>query len=81
MSPRVLVVDDDPALLDALPVTVGLRMTDVEMHTCDSAAEALELVEATDYDAVITDIKMPGMDGLSLLAELRRDSHDRSASG
>ena len=71
MSPHVLVVDDDPALLEALPVSVGLRMEDVAMDTCDSGAGALGLIEATDYDAVITDIKMPGMDGLSLLTELR----------
>jgi hypothetical protein len=32
---QVLVVDDDPALLEALPVSVGLRMADVEMDTCD----------------------------------------------
>ena len=71
MSAHVLVVDDDPALLEALPVSVGLRMADVEMDTCDSGVGALSLIEETDYDAVITDIKMPGMDGLSLLTELR----------
>jgi PAS domain S-box-containing protein len=71
MSAHVLVVDDDPALLEALPVSVGLRMADVAMDTCDSGTGALGLIEATDYDAVITDIKMPGMDGLSLLTELR----------
>ena len=71
MSAHVLVVDDDAALLEALPVSVGLRMADVELDTCDSGAGALSLIEETDYDAVITDIKMPGMDGLSLLTELR----------
>jgi two-component system phosphate regulon sensor histidine kinase PhoR len=71
MNTRVLVVDDDHALLEALPVTVGLRMTGVEMDTCDSGAGALDLLEEIDYDAVITDIKMPGMDGLTLLTELR----------
>jgi PAS domain S-box-containing protein len=69
--PRVLIVDDDPALLRALPEALRLRLEAVTVETCDSAAEALERVAATDYDAIISDIKMPGMDGLALLAKIR----------
>jgi PAS domain S-box-containing protein len=68
---RVLLVDDDSALLEALPETVRLHMDGVEIDTCDSAREALERIEATDYDAIVTDIKMPGMDGLALLLEIK----------
>src|SRR6058998_2920453 len=68
---RVLIVDDDPALLQALPQTLRLRMGGVTVETADSAAEALDRLAARDYDAVVTDIKMPGMDGLALLAEIR----------
>lgn len=68
---RVLIVDDDHALLQALPETVRLRMEDTAVDTADSAASALERIAATDYDAVVTDIKMPGMDGLTLLTEMR----------
>ncbi len=71
MSARVLIVDDDPALLEALPETLRLRMPDVVVHTCDSAAAALERLVEADYDAIVTDIKMPGMDGLTLLAQVR----------
>ncbi len=71
MTARVLVVDDDLALLEALPETLRLRMPDVAVETCDSAAAALERIVATDYDAIVTDIKMPGMDGLALLAQIR----------
>jgi DNA-binding NtrC family response regulator len=67
---HVLIVDDDPALLQALPETLRLRMSGVTVDTADSALAALERVAARDYDAIVTDIKMPGMDGLTLLAEI-----------
>src|SRR5438309_9313915 len=70
-QPRVLIVDDDAALLQALPETLRLRMREVTVDTADSAAAALERIAARDYDAVVTDIKMPGMDGLTLMAEIR----------
>src|SRR2546422_4357654 len=46
-------------------------MGGVTVETADSAAAALERIAAQDYDAIVTDIKMPGMDGLALLAEIR----------
>src|SRR5207249_9614066 len=70
-QPRVLIVDDDAALLQALPETLRLRMCQVTVETADSAAAALDRIAARDYDAIVTDIKMPGMDGLGLLAEIR----------
>jgi two-component sensor histidine kinase len=68
---HILIVDDDAALLHALPEALRLRLENVTVETCDTAAEALTRISATDYDAIISDIKMPGMDGLSLLAEIR----------
>src|SRR5438105_15349821 len=73
---QVLIVDDDPALLEALPETLRLRMSGVTVDTADSAAAALERIAARDYDAIVTDIKMPGMDGLALLAEIRKRQPD-----
>jgi len=73
---RVLIVDDDPALLRALPETLRLRMSGVTVDTADSAAAALERIAARDYDAIVTDIKMPGIDGLTLLAEIRERRPD-----
>jgi two-component system, sensor histidine kinase and response regulator len=70
-SLSVLIVDDDPALLQALPQTLRLRMGEVTVETADSAAAALDRIAVQDYDAIVTDIKMPGMDGLALLAEIR----------
>jgi DNA-binding NtrC family response regulator len=72
MTPlRVLIVDDDPSLLRALPETLRLRMGGVIVETANSAAAALDRIADEDYDAIVTDIKMPGMDGLELLAEIR----------
>src|SRR2546430_15830734 len=73
---RVLIVDDDPALLQALPETLRLRMSGVTVDTADSATAALDRIAAHDYDAIVTDIKMPGMDGLELLAEIRAHRPD-----
>lgn len=71
MSMQVLIVDDDPALLHALPETVRTRMRDVLVETTDTARDALKRIAEKDYDAIITDLKMPGMDGLALLNEIR----------
>src|SRR2546426_12257839 len=46
-------------------------MDGVTVDVADSAAAALGRIGARDYDAIVTDIKMPGMDGFALLAEIR----------
>jgi len=70
LPPRILIVDDDPALLQALPQTVSLRLPAAQVDTSNSAQRALELIRAHDYDTIVSDIKMPGMDGLELLARI-----------
>ena len=71
MSPRILLVDDDRALLDALPEALRLRMNGIEIDTSETGADALARIREIDYDAIVSDIKMPGMDGLALLNEIR----------
>ncbi len=70
-KPQILIVDDDTALLQALPQTLSLRFIGVQADTSDSAQGALELIQEHDYDVIISDIKMPGMDGLALLAKIQ----------
>ncbi len=69
---RILIVDDDPALLTALSGALALRMPDVAVESCDSAIAAIQRISQSEFDAVVTDIKMPGMDGLALLKEIRQ---------
>jgi two-component system sensor histidine kinase/response regulator len=73
---RTLIVDDDPALLDALSETLRLRMEGLAVEVSDSAGAALEQIATTDYDAIVADIKMPGMDGLELLGEIKKIQPD-----
>ncbi len=67
---HILLVDDDPVLLQALPHTISLRMSGVQVETANSANVAIDLVQQQEYDAVVSDIKMPGMNGLDLLEEV-----------
>ena len=72
MPSRILIVDDDPALLEALPDNIRTRIPDLVIDTADSGTRALMLIAKHDYDAIVTDIKMPEMDGLSLLEKVRQ---------
>src|SRR6478735_2891070 len=59
--PAILIVDDDPALLSALPRTISLRIPHVRVETASSAQDALERIQKQRFDTIISDIKMPGM--------------------
>jgi putative two-component system response regulator len=68
---RVLVVDDESAIARML-----VRILQRSGYTCgsaSSAAEAQELMREEEYDAVLTDMDMPGGSGLDLISRLRRD--------
>ncbi len=69
--PYILIVDDDTALLEALPQALYLRLPGIEIDTSDSAQGAIEQIQRHDYDAIVSDIKMPGMDGLALLVKIK----------
>lgn len=64
----ILLVDDDPMLLQALSHAIELRMSTLDVEVLDSAQEALTRLEGREYDAIVSDIKMPGVDGFALLA-------------
>ena len=66
-SLRVLVVDDDPAICSLLKMS----LSSFEVMTAENGKEALELLQSQTVDLVVTDIKMPEMDGFTLLTHLR----------
>lgn len=70
LPPRILIVDDDPALLEALPETVRLRIPLAVVESADSAGAALECVATADPDVIVTDLVMPGMTGIDLIRKI-----------
>ncbi len=69
-APRILVVDDEPAVRQALARSLALEHYEISLAA--DAAQALELLAAQSYDAIVLDILMPGMNGLELCQQLRR---------
>jgi CheY-like chemotaxis protein len=68
---RILVVDDEPPIVDMLrDLLVELGYT---VATAGHGAEALQLVPELKPDVVLLDLQMPGMSGLQVLDQLRRD--------
>src|SRR5437773_5007503 len=72
MTTRLLVVDDDPGTLMAISAALRERFQGLGLDTASSAEAALLLSAATDYDVIISDIRMPGMDGVAFLKEIKR---------
>jgi DNA-binding NtrC family response regulator len=69
---HLLLVDDDPSLLDALSGALRLRLGHFTLDTCETSMKALNCVKAKRYDAIISDVNMPGIHGLELLTLLRQ---------
>lgn len=68
-EPPVLLVEDDTHLREALSVTLDLAR--VPHVSCGSAEEAIQRLSATEFSMLISDIRLPAADGLSLLAAAR----------
>ena len=72
--PRVLVVDDEASIRDLLSKTLALAEYDVDV--APDGRSALERMRIYPYDLLIADLKMPGMDGLSVIREAKRYKAD-----
>ncbi len=71
MKIRVLIVDDEEEFVKPLKERLELREMDVS--TATSGEEALEKIKQLNYDVIILDIVMPGMDGIDALEMIKRD--------
>ena len=71
---RVLVVDDEASIRDLLSKTLALAEYDVD--TAPDGTSALDRMRAFTYDLLIADLKMPGMDGLTLIRQAKRIKAD-----
>ncbi len=69
---RILFVDDEPNILEGLQRMLHSIRHEWEMAFANSGAEALELLAAHPFDVVISDMRMPGMNGAQLMVEVRQ---------
>jgi HD-like signal output (HDOD) protein len=68
----LLFVDDEPNVLQGLKRMLRPMHEEWEMHFAESGAAALELLATTSCDIIVSDMRMPGMDGAELLAEVTK---------
>jgi two-component system, probable response regulator PhcQ len=75
---RILLVDDEPGILNALkrlllltPCSFNGEVFRLQVDCCSCPEDALRAVAATPYEMVISDFRMPGMDGVQLLKKVR----------
>ncbi len=70
LKARLLIVDDEANTLASM--SRAFRLAGHEATVCDNAGKALELAKAENFDLILSDVVMPGKDGLTLLEELKR---------
>ena len=72
MSEKVLLVDDEEDFLEIM--AERMRARDMIVETCTSAEEAFKKIASENFDAIILDFMMPGVDGMRALKEIKAKS-------
>ena len=76
MSGKILFVDDERKVLDGLRRSLRSMRKEWRMYFCESASDALELLDKESVDVVVSDMRMPGMDGADFLAQVKQSHPD-----
>ena len=72
MKKRILFVDDEPLILEAMQRMLSHMRRDWEMRFANSGEEALRMLEESPADVVVSDMRMPHMNGAEFLNEVMR---------
>jgi CheY-like chemotaxis protein len=72
IAPKILLLDDETEILDRYRGALGALKARPVIETCNSGARALALLEADTFTLLVTDLDMPGMDGLQVATIVRR---------
>jgi len=75
MPEKILVIDDEPDMLALLRMIIEDN-TDYGVETTNNPSEGLKMIIQGDYGLVISDLKMPGMDGIELFDEVKEIKSD-----
>ena len=75
MAEKILIIDDEPDMLVLLRMIIEGN-TAYEVETTNNPSEGLKMITQDDYNLVIVDLKMPGMDGIEVFEEIKEMAPD-----
>lgn len=74
MTKRILVIDDDQAVRKAF--SLAFEDTEYRVEAAESGEKGVEMVQKAGYDLIFLDLKMPGLNGVETMRELRKTDQD-----
>ncbi len=67
---KILVVDDEENVLSSVKKVISSKFPDYKVHLINNPSEGIEKIKAIKYDLIITDLMMPGIDGLEFIKKI-----------
>ncbi len=71
---RILIIEDEYELCESM--AEGLRVDGYEVDTCQNGEEGLDILFSEEYDLILLDLNLPGMDGMDILKEFRKENQE-----